>query len=169
MNQFARPGLAVTQLPSFNENDKGKVLTINSESGALGWEEGSGGGSSLPTDPAQDGTYNLQNTVSSGTSTLSWASGGSSGGVLVVNITNGTSNKTWQAIWDAYASGAGCKFVENFDEYTTAEWYLATVKEDRGSYIVELFTADINDNPVSILPATLSCDSASGYPTGSLG
>lgn len=46
MNQFARPGLAVTQLPSFNENDKGKVLTINSESGALGWEEGSGGGGS---------------------------------------------------------------------------------------------------------------------------
>jgi hypothetical protein len=44
MNQFARPGLAVTELPSFNENDKGKVLTINSESGALGWEEGSGGG-----------------------------------------------------------------------------------------------------------------------------
>ena len=46
MNQFARPGLAVTQLPSFNENDKGKALTINSESGALGWEEGSGGGGS---------------------------------------------------------------------------------------------------------------------------
>lgn len=47
-----------------------------------------GGGSSLPTNPAQDGTYNLQNTVSSGTSTLSWASGGSSGGgVLVVNVT----------------------------------------------------------------------------------
>ena len=47
-----------------------------------------GGGSSLPTNPAQDGTYALQNTVSSGTSTLSWASGGSSGGVLVVEFDN---------------------------------------------------------------------------------
>lgn len=38
MNQFARPGLAVTELPSFNENDKGKILKINVESGMLGWE-----------------------------------------------------------------------------------------------------------------------------------
>ena len=46
-----------------------------------------GGGSSLPTNPAQDGTYALQNTVSSGTSTLSWASGGSSGGgVMYVTV-----------------------------------------------------------------------------------
>ena len=61
-----------------------------------------GGGSSLPTDPAQDGTYNLQNTVSSGTGTLSWASGGSSGGgVLVVHDVEGTLDKTWQEIADA--------------------------------------------------------------------
>lgn len=39
MNQFARPGLAVTELPSFNENDKGKVLKINESSGELGWEK----------------------------------------------------------------------------------------------------------------------------------
>lgn len=63
-----------------------------------------GGGSSLPTNPAQDGTYALQNTVSSGTSTLSWASG-SSGGVLVVTITNGTLDKTWQEIYDAMQNG----------------------------------------------------------------
>ena len=45
-----------------------------------------GGGSSLPDNPAEDGTYVLQNTVSGGTDTLSWASGGSSGGgVLVVH------------------------------------------------------------------------------------
>ena len=39
MNQFARPGLAVTELPSFNEDDKGKVLKINESSGVLGWEQ----------------------------------------------------------------------------------------------------------------------------------
>ena len=63
-----------------------------------------GGGSSLPTNPAQDGTYALQNTVSSGTSTLSWASGGSSGGgVLVVNsdIQTMTLDKTYKEIADA--------------------------------------------------------------------
>lgn len=47
-----------------------------------------GGGSSLPDTPAEDGTYALQNTVAGGEGTLSWASGGSSGGgVLVVNAT----------------------------------------------------------------------------------
>ena len=39
MNQFARPGLAVTELPSFNENHKGNVLKINESSGELGWEK----------------------------------------------------------------------------------------------------------------------------------
>ena len=43
-------------------------------------------GINLPDDPTQDGTYNLQNTVSSGTGTLSWASGGSSGGGVVVEM-----------------------------------------------------------------------------------
>ena len=42
MNQFARPGLAVTELPSFNENDNGKILKINGESGKLGWEQQGG-------------------------------------------------------------------------------------------------------------------------------
>lgn len=76
MNQFARPGLGVTELPSFNENDKGKVLTINSESGALGWEEGSGGGSS-------------------GGGVL----------VVHIDDDTGALNKTWQEITNALKSG----------------------------------------------------------------
>lgn len=65
--------------------------------------ENAGGGSDLPDDPAQDGTYNLQNTVSSGTGTLSWASGGSSGGgVLVVHDVDGTLDKTAAEILAAY-------------------------------------------------------------------
>ena len=51
MNQFARPGLAVTELPSFNENDNGKILKINGESGKLGWEQQDG---LLPTVASAD-------------------------------------------------------------------------------------------------------------------
>lgn len=53
--------------------------------GIDGFTGGGGGGSSLPTDPGTDGTYVLENTVSSGTGTLSWGSGGGGGG-SVVNV-----------------------------------------------------------------------------------
>lgn len=74
-----------------------------------------GGGSSLPTNPAQDGTYALQNTVSSGTSTLSWASGGSSGGgALVVNVTGayGVCDKTAGEMFAAFSKGP---IIINYD------------------------------------------------------
>ena len=77
-------------------------------------------GGALPDDPSTDGTYALQNTVSSGTGTLSWASGGSSGGVLVVHDTDGTLNKTFKEINDA--SNSGCLIVVLYDD---AYWYQA--------------------------------------------
>jgi hypothetical protein len=47
--------------------------TITSNNGV--WSAvGGGGGSSLPTDPAADGTYFLSNTISSGVSTKAWVS-----------------------------------------------------------------------------------------------
>ena len=98
MNNFARPGLGATELPPVNADDNGKVLGVSDGAWA---KVPASGGSDLPDDPAQDGTYNLQNTVSSGTGTLSWASGSSGGGVLVVNDTDGTLDKTWQEIADA--------------------------------------------------------------------
>lgn len=106
MNQFARPGLAVTELPPVNADDNGKVLGVSDGAWA---KVAASGGSDLPDDPAQDGTYNLQNTVSSGTGTLSWVSGGSGGGVLVVRIArNGdylVCDKTASEIWTATQSG----------------------------------------------------------------
>lgn len=66
---------------------------------------GGGGGSSLPTDPASDGTYVLENTVSSGTGTLSWGSGGGGGGgILIVHDTEGTLDKTYAEIKAALAA-----------------------------------------------------------------
>lgn len=85
---------APSSLPEVTASDKGKYLKANESTGDPEWAPG---GSDLPTDPAQDGTYNLQNTVSSGTSTLSWASGGSSGGVLVVNVTYDEETLTYTA------------------------------------------------------------------------
>lgn len=111
MNQFARPGLAVTELPPVNADDNGKVLGVSDGAWA---KVAASGGSDLPDDPAQDGTYNLQNTVSSGTGTLSWASGSSGGGVLEISVDSDTSalNKTWQEIHDAVMSGKLCIMME---------------------------------------------------------
>ena len=44
MNEFARPNLAVDQLPPANSADKDKVLTIDAN-GVPVWAENSGGGS----------------------------------------------------------------------------------------------------------------------------
>ena len=46
--------------------------TITESNGV--WSAVGGGGSSLPTDPAADGTYFLSNTISSGVSTKAWVS-----------------------------------------------------------------------------------------------
>lgn len=89
-------------------------------------------GINLPDNPAQDGTYNLQNTVSSGTGTLSWASGGSSSGVLVVKFTSDrdgwTCDKTYAEIVSAITSGTPVMCLTsnsetgnvNYHQYTQA-------------------------------------------------
>ena len=66
-----------------------------------------GGGSGLPDTPGTDGTYALQNTVSGGTGTLSWGSGGSSGGgALMVTVdANDYPENTYAEIAAAAAEG----------------------------------------------------------------
>ena len=118
-----------------------------------------GGGSSLPTNPAQDGTYALQNTVSSGTSTLSWASGSSGGGVLVVHQDeNGTLDKTWQEIHDGMPAVI---IADDGDDRYAYCVQSVTKAPDGTSFIVTVGSMADNtaytDNYVA--------SSASGYPT----
>lgn len=124
-----------------------------------------GGGSSLPTDPAQDGTYNLQNTVSSGTSTLSWASGSSSGGVLVVTPhveEDGKTgdyeilDKTWQEIHDA--DYFVVKRNENGMLYYLAPGIVANI-EGMG-YVVMVAKYDGEGTT----PYAYTAETANGYP-----
>lgn len=122
-----------------------------------------GGGSSLPTDPAQDGTYNLQNTVSGGTSTLSWASGSSGGGVLVVNGTwddEGTTctlDKTWQEIHDGGFGVVASDVGDGIGYY-----YISSISSMpfSGQYVVS--ACSLSSEGVSQL--NFSTNSASGYP-----
>ena len=140
---------------------------------AFGGGSSGGGGSSLPTDPAQDGTYNLQNTVSSGTSTLSWASGGSSGGgVLVVTVTQNdgslTADKTAGEIINAmplvYVTQSYPGAGRNEEDLTAYSYFSMGgdgsptygVKDGTGYYFYytdsdynqyELFAATLNDYP----------------------
>lgn len=95
-----------------------------------------GGGSDLPDTPAEDGTYALQNTVESGTGTLSWTSGG--GGSSVLNVTQtvadnvATLNKTWQEIYDAFTAGAAVNLVDADAGAGSTYVYRAVDVEDDG-------------------------------------
>ena len=113
-----------------------------------------GGGSSLPDTPAEDGTYALQNTVSSGTGTLSWASGGSSGGVLVVGVTvesdAATCNKTCKEMWDALKTG-----VVLLDGGTFLYVVVNAINDSGYSFVtfdsMNFSGAEDNDYPTAIL------------------
>lgn len=156
MNQFARPGLGVTELPPVNADDNGKVLGVSDGAWA---KVAASGGSDLPDDPAQDGTYNLQNTVSSGTSTLSWVSGSSGGGVLVVHCSEeGTLDKTWQQIHDALLTGgAVCVFPDQGVQAITAAGY----PDIAGRYFVAV-SMDQYDAGGEVFVT----EDADGYPSG---
>lgn len=102
---------SATELPSVTDDDDGDVLTV--VEGA--WAKAApGGGSDLPADPSTDGTYTLQNTVSSGSGTLAWGAGN-----IIVVHDNETLDKTWQEIHDYLA--AGKVVISVFDELGAGE------------------------------------------------
>lgn len=100
------------------------------------------GGDALPDTPGTDGTYALQNTVSSGTSTLSWASGGSSGGGVVVemyydnDLNRFVTDKTAEQIVQAASTGpVSMHYYSNGDALDM--YFPVIIKTMGGSY--ELF------------------------------
>lgn len=104
---------------------------------------GGGGGSGLPDTPGTDGTYALQNTVESGTGTLSWVK------PLVVTSTDyGPMSSTYQEISDAFRSGRPViLFIEPSGELeyriasTCANIVTVSEDEENDTYRV-LFVAD---------------------------
>ena len=106
----SKPTTGIANGSLFRETDTGKIFIFDEDDGWSETGSGGGGGSGLPDTPGTDGTYSLQNTVESGTGTLSWASGGG-GGALVVNLTidtgtkTATADKTAAEIWAAAQSG----------------------------------------------------------------
>lgn len=119
-----------------------------------------GGGSGLPDTPGSDGTYALQNTVESGTGTLSWASGGGGGSGALVATVGGldfTLDKTWQEIFDAATAGVPIIIRDEPTETNVSYGYIFINVSTYGStYTVQaLFSGNT---------FTFNTDSADGYP-----
>ena len=130
MNQFARPGLAVTELPSFNENDNGKILKINGESGKLGWEQQGG---LLPQVTSADNGKVMS--VVDG----AWAAS-EQGKKFIVTLTptaldySGTMDKTVAEINAAYEAGMEIVFRVMESATTYTEVFLSAVYHDGATY-----------------------------------
>ena len=69
LNPFARPNLAVSDLPPAGASDEGKVLTAD-ETGVPVWANPSG--IQPPELPEEDGAYVLTVTMADGEATYSW-------------------------------------------------------------------------------------------------
>ena len=137
MNQFARPGLAVTELPSFNESDNGKILKINGESGKLGWEQQGG---LLPQVTSADNGKVLA--VKDG----AWAADSN---LFVVTVTNNSSDKSKTEIVDAVNAGKVVVARKNgstyaFNYYDTTNAYFSKTNSSGSANILR-----INQNKVA--------------------
>ena len=79
--------------------------------------------------------------------------GGSGGGVLVVHVTGGTLDKTWQEIANAVASTGAVIVLENEGAVISAEVITSAYKDGE-----ETYTVNVNG-------ASYDTASASGYPS----
>lgn len=131
----SKPTTGIANGSLFRETDTGKIFIFDEDDGWSETGSGGGGGSGLPDTPGTDGTYSLQNTVESGTGTLSWAPGGSSGGALYVHSGVGDAlDTTWQDIKDAFDGGRPVILAG-----ATLE-YLSSISYDDYGYYVTFFT-----------------------------
>lgn len=84
--------------------------------------------------------------------------GGSGGGVLVVTDTDGTLDKTWQEIHDAFVSGS-VRIQNGTDTNTLLNVLAVEYSSKAGEYMVKSAPSD------NWSPETYVVSSASGYPT----
>jgi hypothetical protein len=140
MNEFAKPNLAVSQIPSSSVADAGKALVVG-EDGVPIW--GSGGGGS---------------------------GGGSGGGVLVVNevydesTDTVTLDKTWQEIRDAnYAIIKSDDGSNEINIYQIASIGYVPFKQEYHVYVYVPVQAEDSGQFV-IVRGSYVTQSADGYP-----
>lgn len=113
-----------------------------------------GSGGVPPVEDADKGKYLHAN---ESTGDLEWAEGGSGGGVLVVHDVEGTLDKTWQEIHDAFVAGS-VRIQNGTDTNTLANVLGVQYNSKSGEYSVEV--ADVG----SWQPGTYVASSADGYP-----
>lgn len=133
-----------SELPTVGASDKDKYLHTNDSTGAVEWTDAPDG---LPAVTDVDAGKVLTVNNSGVWVAQNPASGG---GALVVTDTNGTLDKTWQEIHDAFPN---VYIAKDGTMYT-----ILTIYEDRGKYGVVM--AD-GGSATAIFVAT----SASGYPS----
>ena len=85
---------------------------------------------------------------------------------------NGTLNKTWQEIKDAFTAGMLPFIYEEYDEEGSYECYMYQITMISGStygYIVQGIITNIESDTAVTSGYLFTCNSASGYPTYSSG
>lgn len=152
---------SATELPAVSSTDNGDVLTVVDGE----WDKaapGGGGGSDLPDTPAQDGTYTLQNTVSSGAGTLAWVSGGGGENLVVhMDADTFTLDKTWQEIFTAVSTGISASVSSAMDAVAELCPIVKVFSGDDG-YCVS--AAAIDNTGYSSVVYTYIATTANDYP-----
>ena len=102
-------------------------------------------GEALPDTPGTDGTYALQNTVESGTGTLSWASGGGGGesGCVAIPITYAAGHLYLDASYNdiiGYIEEGKAVFAVLAGDAGYAQWMYVNSASGGGSFAVNFMT-----------------------------
>lgn len=115
--------------------------------------------SELPSVGTSDKNKFLHTNESTGA--LEWAEGGSGGGVLVVTDTNGTLDKTWQEIHDAFLIGAVRITNSEASEESVYNVNRLYSYVESNTFTIERVINGLRGVVISIY----ATNSASGYPT----
>ena len=137
-------------VPEVGENDKGKYLHTNEETGDKEW---SNVPSELPTVGVSDKGKYLHTNAETGEK--EWSNVPSGGGVLIVTRTAGTLDKTWQEIVDAMSTTGAV--LAHYDDGSIDNLMTFQSASTDGE-------SDYTVSTGSVITGTYVAASASGYP-----